>query len=789
MRASSSAPRLARVAAMYEDSWYSFVTETAAKKPAPSTQPQGHRRRESLLQQPNGVGKVDDAPKPLENVYEELEDKNTPPEPTLVKRAASYSDFYHVVTAQLAKDRQARRARKGCTRNRAWEALTLCAEAPATRGDAAAAAAAAAFPRDESYESELLEASQQDYLLYRDQLALTERHLDALIDDANGTLALLTSLSDSFQAVEAQTSSFQAQCEGLLTEQRRLEALADEVGTDLHYYAYLDTATRRLNAPGASRLVDDASFGEMVDNIDSCIKFMDSHDTYRERDSYLARYNALLTKALHLLDHGFTARLEKVSPEVARQIAATKSESARHALAYGRFGEMISDSYSLLPNIQLVVHRAHDHYGRPVESTSDTSVYANAAATMFRAFLTTRDRDLKLMTQHDQEEYQKEIKSLSVVTATRNFIKQTFEKVYNEDGLFAKVFDIEPTWHSSPDSAFQALKAINTTMVHPGNLAPLANSVQGALQAAELQAVCDIVGWLASEYSVAESDEEDLPSSRKHREYAARLLVESLWPFTDNAFLAEITKSISRASVPDSALKIGPVENDVASSNAYPLVKRAVELLAMFDQAMPKERSAKNSTVVFSIVRETIQVLQRAEARIRSLKSGTDADLFMVKNLLMVKNELVSLEIGDIRSHAASMQHFGHIWDTLSPQHLVGFVSNFIGGSLWSRGGGGGTPAVTAKTLTAEDMSEQLDELLRQSIYAFTKRWGTLVNDAQNRKAGVKPIAKVEAELEGILQTAFSNQPEVVAKLKEAIQLNVEAQIKAKDDKMGAKRY
>lgn len=113
--------------------------------------------------------------------------------------------------------------------------------------------------------------------VYRDQLILTERHLDGLIDDANATLKLLTSLSDSFQSVETQTSSFRAQCEDLLTEQRRLEILADEVGTDLHYYAYLDTATRRLNAPGASRLVDDDNFGEMIENIDSCIAFMEEH--------------------------------------------------------------------------------------------------------------------------------------------------------------------------------------------------------------------------------------------------------------------------------------------------------------------------------------------------------------------------------------------------------------------------------------------------------------------------------------------------------------------------------
>lgn len=106
---------------------------------------------------------------------------------------------------------------------------------------------------------------------------LTERHLDGLINDASSTLELLTTLSNSFKSVEAQTSSFQAQCEGLVSEQQRLEKLANEVGTDLYYYTYLDTVTRRLNAPGAGRLIEDDGFGDMVENIDACIVFMTGH--------------------------------------------------------------------------------------------------------------------------------------------------------------------------------------------------------------------------------------------------------------------------------------------------------------------------------------------------------------------------------------------------------------------------------------------------------------------------------------------------------------------------------
>lgn len=113
--------------------------------------------------------------------------------------------------------------------------------------------------------------------LYHDQLAMTERHLGTLIEDANCALKVLETLCESFRAVEDQTRSFQSQCDDLLSEQKRLQGLADEVGTDLYYYGYLDTVTRRLNAPGAVRLVDDDSFEEILGNLESCIAFMSAN--------------------------------------------------------------------------------------------------------------------------------------------------------------------------------------------------------------------------------------------------------------------------------------------------------------------------------------------------------------------------------------------------------------------------------------------------------------------------------------------------------------------------------
>lgn len=113
--------------------------------------------------------------------------------------------------------------------------------------------------------------------LYRDQLILSERHLDTVLNDTTSALDSLESLSRSFKAVELETTAFQAQCEDLLAEQKRLRNLADEVGTDLQYYAYLEPLTRRLNAPGSGRLVRNDDFLDMLLNLNTCVDFMDQH--------------------------------------------------------------------------------------------------------------------------------------------------------------------------------------------------------------------------------------------------------------------------------------------------------------------------------------------------------------------------------------------------------------------------------------------------------------------------------------------------------------------------------
>ncbi|MBE3046249.1 hypothetical protein IMZ48_27675 [Candidatus Bathyarchaeota archaeon] len=284
---------------------------------------------------------------------------------------------------------------------------------------------------------------------------------------------------------------------------------------------------------------------------------------------------------------GFSKQLDSVSQDISKRLAATQSESAQHALAYGRFEEMMLESYSLIPNIRRVILRVYDETGSPKSGTA-SDIYANTAKNMFHAYLSTRDRDVRPLVQREFEAFQKESKSQALETACRNHTKQCFERAYNEANLFAKVFSLLPLPNQSSESAFQALNTGHKWLMTPANLKPLAQSLQAALQSAELMSLCNFVGWLTHEYLIPEYLDEDSPFTVQCCQYTATLLSEYLWAFTDAAFEAEATKTITKATAA------------TEQTYVHSVLKKAVELLVMFDQCMPKERCVSQRPHPFS---------------------------------------------------------------------------------------------------------------------------------------------------------------------------------------------
>ena len=307
---------------------------------------------------------------------------------------------------------------------------------------------------------------------------------------------------------------------------------------------------------------------------------------------------------------GFSGHLEQISSEISKQIASTQSDSARHALAYGRFEQMVLEADGLIANVQRVIQSCYDQSGNP-KPGQRFDYYSDTASNIFSTYTNIRDRDLRPITSHDLDVFKKEVKEASVETACRNFIKQCYERSFNEAELFTKILSIEPQFSMDTQSAYAALKSHQRALVTPVNVAPIATTIQSVLQTSEIHTMCNLLAWITNEYLLLEYDEEETRYSLHCHELTARLLTEHLWPLTDAAFEAEVTKSISKAPISTESLKIMPVVNGVASSNAYPVTKRALELLAMYDEAMPKERSVsdRNHQCIFLIPKSISLIL------------------------------------------------------------------------------------------------------------------------------------------------------------------------------------
>ncbi|KAL8798664.1 MAG: hypothetical protein Q9200_007725 [Gallowayella weberi] len=230
---------------MYDDaSFYTFIPPTAAPQDERQTTPK-HKRRQSLLKQPNedsqandrtldAIGEVSAAPTHDEG----------PPKPSLTRRAQSYTDFHHAAKAVLSRNASHKKHKE----LKSYRDIKDDLEFADWYGD---------------LENDLLDASHEEYT----------------------TLDLLTSLSDSFRSVEAQTTIFQKQCEGLTLEQKRLTQLTDGITQNLKYYSFLEPVTRRLNAPGAGNLVRSEEFSKLLGRLDECLEYMAAHVCLNVPDS------------------------------------------------------------------------------------------------------------------------------------------------------------------------------------------------------------------------------------------------------------------------------------------------------------------------------------------------------------------------------------------------------------------------------------------------------------------------------------------------------------------------
>ncbi|TVY78118.1 Conserved oligomeric Golgi complex subunit [Lachnellula suecica] len=733
---------------MYEDSWYTYVPEQASRKDDASPQVSQHRRRESLLKQTNGTNHAPEPSDPILELYEEIPVLKGPPEATLARRAKSYSDFYDIAVSYLGNEHKVEQPRD------VFETLRSKGEDPAVN------------IRFEEYEDDLLDASQEEY---QDQLALSERHLDNLLGDTSSALDLLATLSESFKSVESQTTAFQAQCEDLLTEQKRLRNLADEVGTELQYYAYLEPLTRRLNAPDAGRLVRSDDFLDMLMNLNTCIDFMDQHPSYRDSNLYKTRYTSLLERSLNLIQMAFTSALREVTDDVNKQLKAKEqTETAEYILLYGRYETIISELGSQLEKVL----RTSEFAFNDSLPSKRTSPYVQQWHELYRQlveiYIKSREPVGPLVLKNLRKFAASDPKlEIDFKSFARRCVQYVFDICHNELSLVEKIFQDGPHWNKSSE----LLEKLEQNRL--SHVTTLSTFLTPYLSNGDLSRICTLTGWLETVYLTPSDGDMEVDESKEIGKLTAHVLLDKhLWPLSDALFLkaaAEIEhykptpddlKVTNRPASPiegkkvpmDAKLQESKDAHSLASpgmSNAFPTVRTAVKLLVMYNDAVYDR--PRTGDVLYEIVHQATESLQRAATTIKRNSTIMDAQLFLIKNLMLIENLFMTHEIPDSIRQSAEFD-FTPIWDTIKELqdrrqlfNPLAYFTPLLKGKL--------LPAVVDHLL---DARKELEKVLVQQITAFTKHWQSRLADKDPKKKG--SIEKASAQLDVLLKKVFEDE-------------------------------
>ena len=626
-----------------------------------------------------------------------------------------------------------------------------------------------------SLEDQLLEESHVRQQTYLDQLQMSSSHLDNLLSSTQDTLSLLSALSDSFKSVEAQTDAFRQQCESLITEQRRLETLADAIEGNARYYTYLEPMTRRLNAPGAANLVKGKDFPEMLSNLDNCLAYMEAHPNHKESTTYRSRYRLLLTRALTLIRHHFTKSLGDIAADISKRVHGGQLKETTHsALLYAKFRVPAPELKALGLEIQKrAVPTPEDvDLGREPEYTSLLrELYQSYSATRGRLILPLVSKKMAELGSSDQQ-----ADGLTFAKSSMSYMR----------GICLDEYELWFEWFETEGALYDFLESLCEVMYD--YLRPR------IIHETKLEKLCDLCATIQGRYMDVDSeeendDDEDQRSSREGsvanvratggqkldfgslvqpglQDAQTRLVFLALavlrdgieyyktkaedleWPKSGSGTSTNGVKKEPVLSGKRNATPMSPTAKDEATEEAdglfkdgftagqswYPTLPKAIWLLRRIYRLV-------NSTVfddlAHRIVHSTIASLLTASNQVSSKKTKQDGQLFLLTHFLHLKQQIVAFDIEfippdvefDFSSYTNTfyeLRERGNLWN---PASWVRLVSGALGGGL--------LPKVVENML---DAKAELDGRLR-----------TVINDFVNGYAGhitapIEPATVSEAK-------------------------------------------
>ncbi|XP_048543098.1 LOW QUALITY PROTEIN: conserved oligomeric Golgi complex subunit 3-like [Triticum urartu] len=527
-------------------------------------------------------------------------------------------------------------------------------------------------------ESAMKSETEEKYRLYESTLEERVNTCDDILQQVDDTQNLFEELQSLHSSVAIKTQTLHDACDQLLVEKQRLIGFAEALRSRLNYFDELENASTSFYSQTMN--IGNEQFLPLLKRLDDCILYVENNPLYAESAVYLVKFRQLQSRALGMIWSHVLSTLKAASSQV--QAAIRGSGSGKNAVTEGVEASLIYVRFKAAAGELKPVFNE-------IESRSSKKEYAQVLSECHSLFCEQRLYLIRGMVQQRISEF---AKKEALPSFTRSGCAYLMEACQFEHQLFAHFFPASASDVSSMAPLMDPLcthlyDTLRPRLIYEGNI----------------DSLCELVDILKVEV-LGEQLSRRGKSAAGLRPILQRILADVLERL---AFCARthIREGIANFRPSDEDLDYpGKLERSTISSanvsdnsDMYATWYRPLEKTV---SCLSKLYHCLESSVFTGLALEAIEVcsasLQSASKVIAKRATPMDGQLFLIKHLLILREQIAPFEIEFSVTHKEL--DFSHLLDHLR-RILRGQVSLFD----WSRS------TSLARTFSPRILENQID--------------------------------------------------------------------------------
>ncbi|XP_010537514.1 PREDICTED: conserved oligomeric Golgi complex subunit 3 isoform X2 [Tarenaya hassleriana] len=205
-------------------------------------------------------------------------------------------------------------------------------------------------------ESAMKSETEEKYRHYVNTLTERIQTCDDILQQVDETLDLFNELQLQHQAVTTKTKTLHDACDRLLMEKQKLMEFAEALRSKLNYFDELENISSNFYAPNMN--VSNSNFLPLLKRLDECITYVESNPQYAESSVYLLKFRQLQSRALGMIRAYILSVLKTAASQVQTAFRgnagnrASVSEGLEASVIYVRFKAAASELKPVLEEIE-----------------------------------------------------------------------------------------------------------------------------------------------------------------------------------------------------------------------------------------------------------------------------------------------------------------------------------------------------------------------------------------------------------------------------------------------------